>query len=593
MTYDELSRTLTSTDGKNQKTTFSYDKLDRLTSITYASTAKITYGYDERGNRTSESEYAAGGALTRSTTHTFDALNRRTRTQSPEDDHRYTYDATSNMTSYTDSGGTVRYTYDPVRNLTSVAEPGHSCLSDTGTVYNTNGNIPPATVKCTVLSYDANDKIELMRYPTRNTAAGADPADRGAWWDPTRDDSGRITTVVGQLWPRTSRTIMNLTYAYTTGAGDTSLVQRITDQPEGVAAVTRTPAYDGANRLTQLKTTSSTGTVTEAESFCYDKAGNLTTYSRDTALPACSTLAATRTYNSGNQLTSLGAGARSFTGTLSGTPVHDDNGSQTTGPAIGASPARTHLYNERDQDIQVNSITNTYAGSSQAQRLSHGSTRFAHAALGTSWWAEGTATDADITYATRTPDGQLISLRTGKRNTITTTYTSRYPFTDNLGSVRALIRDDQTISTTHRYSAYGEDAATTNPNNDTYTNRIRFTGGYLDTTTGLYKLGIRYYDPTQTRFTQPDPTGQDPHYTYARNDPCNFIDPSGSLTCRQSVFLAAVGVGLLAMAGVSFIAAAGAATASTATVGAAATVEFIGAQFSAVLGVGQAVKDCQ
>jgi RHS repeat-associated protein len=59
-------------------------------------------------------------------------------------------------------------------------------------------------------------------------------------------------------------------------------------------------------------------------------------------------------------------------------------------------------------------------------------------------------------------------------------------------------------------------------------NNLEYTGGHFDSPTGLYKLGIRYYDPTLGRFTQLDPTGQDPHYTYARNDPCNFIDPSGA-----------------------------------------------------------------
>ncbi len=46
----------------------------------------------------------------------------------------------------------------------------------------------------------------------------------------------------------------------------------------------------------------------------------------------------------------------------------------------------------------------------------------------------------------------------------------------------------------------------------------------------MTKLGIRYYDPTLGRFTQPDPTGQDPHYTYARNNPILYIDPSGALS---------------------------------------------------------------
>jgi len=41
------------------------------------------------------------------------------------------------------------------------------------------------------------------------------------------------------------------------------------------------------------------------------------------------------------------------------------------------------------------------------------------------------------------------------------------------------------------------------------------------------KLGIRYYDPTLGRFTQPDPTGQDDHYVYAGNNPASYIDPDG------------------------------------------------------------------
>ena len=44
----------------------------------------------------------------------------------------------------------------------------------------------------------------------------------------------------------------------------------------------------------------------------------------------------------------------------------------------------------------------------------------------------------------------------------------------------------------------------------------------------LYKLGLRYYDPTHGRFTQPDPTGQDDHYLYSANNPISFSDPSGA-----------------------------------------------------------------
>ncbi len=122
--------------------------------------------------------------------------------------------------------------------------------------------------------------------------------------------------------------------------------------------------------------------------------------------------------------------------------------------------------------------------------------------------------------------GRLVGLRTGTADTAATSYTSRYPLLDNLGSVRTLVRQDGAVSARHSYSAYGETSTLTNP--DGYDNRIRYTGGYYDTATRLYKLGIRYYDPALGRFTQPDPTSQSFGHTYADDNPVNFIDPSGA-----------------------------------------------------------------
>ncbi|MGA5732041.1 RHS repeat-associated core domain-containing protein, partial [Streptomyces seoulensis] len=54
-----------------------------------------------------------------------------------------------------------------------------------------------------------------------------------------------------------------------------------------------------------------------------------------------------------------------------------------------------------------------------------------------------------------------------------------------------------------------------------------YTGAYLDSS-GLYKMGARYNDPTLGRFTQPDPSGQETNpYLYAAGDPTNNIDPTG------------------------------------------------------------------
>jgi RHS repeat-associated protein len=62
---------------------------------------------------------------------------------------------------------------------------------------------------------------------------------------------------------------------------------------------------------------------------------------------------------------------------------------------------------------------------------------------------------------------------------------------------------------------------------------LRFTSGYDDVSTGLYKFGIRYYDAATGRWTQRDPVGgslletvKTNPYVYA-DDPVNQVDPSG------------------------------------------------------------------
>ena len=73
-------------------------------------------------------------------------------------------------------------------------------------------------------------------------------------------------------------------------------------------------------------------------------------------------------------------------------------------------------------------------------------------------------------------------------------------------------------------------------------NPWKYAGGYLDGSTGLYKYGIRYYDPQVGRWTQRTPVGgslaetlKANPYVYADDTPVNEIDPSGKLPCDESV----------------------------------------------------------
>ena len=116
----------------------------------------------------------------------------------------------------------------------------------------------------------------------------------------------------------------------------------------------------------------------------------------------------------------------------------------------------------------------------------------------------------------------------------------------------------------------------------------RFTGGEYDPTSGYTKLGVRYYDPTTARFTQPDTIVRlaDPRngdlYAYAGDQPCNNVDPSGRGfgECLVGAFLTLGGSGALEAASLG-------ATAAEAAEGAALTASIaIGTLGFVVLGAG-------
>src|SRR5438034_986777 len=71
----------------------------------------------------------------------------------------------------------------------------------------------------------------------------------------------------------------------------------------------------------------------------------------------------------------------------------------------------------------------------------------------------------------------------------------------------------------------------------------RFTGKARDAETGLDFFGARYMSAAQGRFTSTDPIISGPHkvndpqnwnlYSYARNNPLRFTDPSGEIIEEQ------------------------------------------------------------
>jgi RHS repeat-associated protein len=104
-----------------------------------------------------------------------------------------------------------------------------------------------------------------------------------------------------------------------------------------------------------------------------------------------------------------------------------------------------------------------------------------------------------------------------------------YLFSDHLGSTSITADSSGNLVGGMRYTAFGETRYTagTTPTNFRYT-------GQRQAEAGLYYYVARMYDPYLNRFLSPDSIIPDPYnlldwdrYTYSRNSPIKYIDPTG------------------------------------------------------------------
>ncbi len=106
----------------------------------------------------------------------------------------------------------------------------------------------------------------------------------------------------------------------------------------------------------------------------------------------------------------------------------------------------------------------------------------------------------------------------------------RYYHGDHLNSTRRVTNESGQLVESTIYAPFGGENAAGSA-------KFRFNSKELDPEAGLYYYGGRYYDAALRRFVTPDPYGVDPYdpqtlnrYAYVRNNPVNFIDPTGYQT---------------------------------------------------------------
>jgi RHS repeat-associated protein len=119
--------------------------------------------------------------------------------------------------------------------------------------------------------------------------------------------------------------------------------------------------------------------------------------------------------------------------------------------------------------------------------------------------------------------------------------TTCYLITDPLGSTRVITDGNGNPVSRHDYYPFGEELATSNRTSALQygaTDYVaqRFTSKERDSETGLDYFDTRYFSSAQGRFTSPDDPLADQHardpqswnlYSYVRNNPLKYTDPSG------------------------------------------------------------------
>jgi len=94
---------------------------------------------------------------------------------------------------------------------------------------------------------------------------------------------------------------------------------------------------------------------------------------------------------------------------------------------------------------------------------------------------------------------------------------------DGLGSTMALVDSTGTVQNRYAYGLWGKTIAS--GTTGAVPTDFQYAGAMLDSSTGLYKMGERYYDPSVGRFAQLGSLGDG--YAYTGDNPVNFDDISG------------------------------------------------------------------
>jgi RHS repeat-associated protein len=473
--YDPNNRLSGITDPLGRLTGFTYDPAGNLTGVAYPNGNQVSYAYTAADQL---AQVSYGGAPA---TWLFTYNVTGTLAQVAKDDGRtwsFSHDAADRLLTATDRNNpalgpfSVAYAYDGVGNLTGL----------------TLGSLSPLAY-----SYNARNELVSLTGPGGATAF-------------TYDDAGRLTQIATPGASTRSFSydaVGNITGVTNLTAGGSQAFAYSHDANGNVvAANTESYTYDALNRLTGWTHYEGLPVVT---TYTYDAAGNLLQEQEDRS--GTITIRSFG-YNAANEITNDG-----FT--------YDANGNLTS------DGVRTFAYDAEDRLVQVQAggqtlacMTYDHEGRRASLTTATGTTYFHYD--GSLLAAESDASGAITATYAYDDAGLLISMTRGG---------STYFYQTNAhGDVVSLTDTTGAVVNTYAYDPWGLPLSSS----ETVENPFRYASYYYDSSTELYYLLNRYYDPDLKRFLTLDPVGgllARPEsfnlYVYCENNPLAYTDSSG------------------------------------------------------------------